>query len=267
MEEEQQLNPHLFYEHVLETDCRLLVLAHAIVPTTFCSYLTRAREKTKADDVSRSYLLGVEEGNKAKKREMFYNTCAICCAMLRVRDRVPYQVALRIIGGLSPDDEWKYDLQLALLCNKCKTCNPYMSCWEIRDSDHDVVLKNISNHGFGKVLDMEPFIKSAKPGKELDALLEGYLARLDLVNEQAELIMTALMVGEDDDWVRCGYCLHYVQREFVTCCSDCRSVSFCHVLWNKMKGGGGKSSIKGLTCLEVSTRLVCCFFLFVFFLN
>lgn len=212
-----QQNPHLFFEG-LASGSSMSVRLHLIIPTTFGLTLNVERNHAVA------YAWDTQtprHANKAilYKQEYFTCGCALCKRSVTTNERIPYQVALRIIITTPRElsdhvmpETLTYDVFMCILCRKCQN-TPWHTLIPIHDDNYSMICASIATCAFSKPLT----VPQRDPAPY-------YLERLGELNDLQ--LLPHFLYGALKLNARCIYC-GCTDKERLTLCPNCLCVSVC----------------------------------------
>lgn len=192
---------------------------HLIVPTQFSMFMN-------TDYLMQISFAWEKAGEIADKDVLFrqedcMSMCCVCLTSITLNERIPYQVALRVIGNVHiKSKEWSYDILMCMLCRKCQT-SPWHSLLEVDLRNYIPLCRTISENGFKMPISV------TLDGTDRDEFNVGklYLVRFNHLN-----LLTSIIV---DDTIYHGkhYCHHCKKtksrKNNVKLCTGCESVYFC----------------------------------------
>ncbi len=207
-------SPHLFLEKLIAGPEKIIT-HHLIIPTQFgmfydflhLSNLTRAFDSCKIDEQNWHVIIRQEE---------CMSRCCTCLEEIEMDERLPYQVALRVIGTMQLHTrDWIYDILICMVCRTCAT-----TTWKsliLIDYFHYVPLcKAILEFGFKHKIDIVP---------SEETLSDIYMRRYAHLNTLIpDVIERTLFHGHH----YCQVCRKIKTRKNnVKQCDGCHAVYFC----------------------------------------
>lgn len=205
-------NPHLFLQYLMigmDAD----IETHLIIPTQWSLLYTPARTLLLCRLwQSNAFIANSQERlNVLEKQESCLTRCAICSEQLRYHEVLPYQMALRIVGGYEEsDDSWNYSILVCMLCRKCQT-TPWYTLVPTDLRIYPLLCVALSKWSFAAPLDVTTDMS------------EQYLKRIDWLND---LVLPVLLLTAGGN--RCAHCQHQDEdaTRFVACKAGC-GLSYC----------------------------------------
>jgi hypothetical protein len=205
-------NPHLFLQYLMlgmDSD----IESHLVVPTQWSMLYTATRTFLLCKIWQKNAFVAnnQERLNVLEKQESCLTRCAICCDQLRYHEVLPYQVALRIVGGYEEsDDSWNYSMLICMLCRKCQT-TPWYTLVPTDLAIYPLLCVALSRWCFAAPIDANADITAQ------------YLKRIDWLNDLVRPVLLLTMGGN-----RCAHCQHRDEDEtrFVACKGGC-GLSYC----------------------------------------
>lgn len=185
--------------------------SHMLIPTQMGMFLNQARKNYMVS------LWGEASANIEldflRVQEEIQCSCALCNVPLPINELLPYQIAIRMVGGLDSATPalCVYDLIISLLCRKCQTCS-WHSWLVISEHKYIELCRGIAEFGFKFPIKNVP-----------ESMEEHYVSRFDCINKKTYEMMTRFLHPESDH--RCYVCGEDVYKP--TSCPACGCVSFC----------------------------------------
>ena len=197
-------NPHLWLQYLLlgldvEIDCNV------VVPTQWSLLYTQQRTLLLCRLwQEHSPAFGASQMEVLEKQEQCLVSCAVCAASLPYHDRLPYQMALRLVAGAET-----YDVLLGMLCRSCQT-TPWHTLLPTTLEIYPALCLAIARLAF------------EQPLNEDDDPVAQYLERIDWLNDYVPTVLAATQ------GLRCAHCGHIKKRKQLQVCPwGCEAVNFC----------------------------------------